>query len=431
MNDDEAGDSIHSSTTDTKHQLPVGIKDDVTVGTATLTAKALVPKIIFRLINIISIIFNICTAVALIVNFAQYFSHSLQPVAPMICVFLPNYKFATGGAFYQDGVVQQAGFDKAVFDSKSLVNCLKVDFQYMELHDTPDVLINRMKKLYTEAGATYFVMTMSSKVCDLRERFMKWHDECVYNGKKEPILIATVVSAPEIADAYRGILRWYIRSEEESDVLAKYMRWKLNVLHAGIFYITQTPGLSDDNYGYRGMQVFRTRFNSLGGQSVDMYSTTAGTAKQNVTLFLSKIKTNWVKDMNSVGVFVIGYGEMVRDVLNELISQGFAGPIVCTSTLTEPEWQPQKTNADSHIFTVLPRLLEPQDELQKNDRNVVFFFAKETLFHVLKLTASDPNPQTFVARWRGKTDMNKLDQESLANGDILVHLNIANYEMWR
>src|SRR5205807_420162 len=101
-------------------------------------------------------------------------------------------------------------------------NKLSVEFHFMLLDDTPRKLLLEMKELYEKKGSTFFVMTMSGKIAAIREHFKAWHDECVRNGAREPILIATVASAPDLCDASSGILRWYVRSDEESSVLAEY-----------------------------------------------------------------------------------------------------------------------------------------------------------------------------------------------------------------
>ena len=406
----------------------ISVKDEINVGATTLVAEKRWAKILFRGISV-------CTTLFLVGSFSQQvYSHFQKPRAtdPSICVFLPDPARSPDGSFYQDGVVQKRGFDKAVQDADKLPNRLKVDFQYMKREETPEELLKRMRECYQGSGATFFIMTMSSKTGDLHEHFKRWHDECHRRGGREPVLIATVASAPDIADASGGILRWYIRSEEESALLAEYLRWKEAVTHVGVFYITRNAGQADDRYGNRGMQEFHDRFISgLGGSSIDDYSTTAGTAKSKVATFLAKNQSNTKQAPNVVGAFIVGYGDMVREVLAELISQGFAGPIACASTLTEPDWQPQGTNADKRIFTVLPRMSDPRTKLQKDDRNVVFFFSKQTLFRVLELTAKDSDSRTFVDRWIKSGINTQLAQECLENGDILVQLDVAGCDQWR
>jgi hypothetical protein len=80
---------------------------------------------------------------------------------------------------------------------------------------------------------------------------------------------------------------------------------------------------------------------------------------------------------------------------------------------------------------VLPQMADPQIPLCGDDRNVVFFFAKQTLSRVLELTAKDTDAHTFVERWMCGDAKSQLSQEYLANGDIIVRLRIVGAECWR
>jgi hypothetical protein len=350
---------------------------------------------------------------------------------PPIQVFLPDWERPTDGAFYQDGLVQERGFVKAVQDADSIPNKLPVSYQRMYHTDSAETLLGSMKRLYTEQGSTFFVMTMSTKVEAVRKGFIAWHRECVCEGKPAPVLIATVASAPDLADISGGVVRWYVRSEEESSLLAEYVHWKLGVSHAVVFYITRNAGQADDSYGQRGMEVFRNRFLALGGATAEAHSVTAATAKSEVEHFLTTFKTNAPDATREVAAFVVGYGEMVKATVHELILQGFQGPIVCASTLTEPDWQPADCSADHRMFTVLPRLKGVDGRLDSADRNVVFFFAKLSLRRVLEWTAEDPDPRKFLERWPRGAKESPLDEEYLANGDIIVNLEAVEAERWR
>jgi hypothetical protein len=358
---------------------------------------------------------------------------------PSVCVFLPNPNIDTGGAFYQDGTVQKKGFDQACNDADNIPGKLDVGFEQMTQEERADQLLEAMKRQYKEKGTTFFVMTMSSKIEAIRRVFAKWRKECAQDGKPPPVLIATVASAPDLADARNGILRWYIRSDEESALLAEFMRWKLGVTDATVFYVTRTAGQSDDTYGKRGMEVFRSRFYALGGRNVQPLPITAKNAKEGVAAFK---RTAAATNPAQVGVLLVGYGEMVPSTIEQLQVQGYSGPILCTSTLTEPTWQPRNQEADSRIFTVLPRLADANNRLRAEDRNVVYLFAKETLYRVLELTAADPNCHTFIDRWQSlichtqpATTLEKIrpqfDQECLADGDTIVQLDVVGADEWR
>lgn len=403
-------------------------KDSIKIGLTTVEAKSKRATYVLRFISICVAIFMVNAACQPILLWFRGTKSSL----PSISIFLPDPARANEGAFYQDGSVQRRGFEKALLDSEKVPNRLQVAYHYMKREDAAKDILAKMRQAYESENATYFIMTMSSKVGDIREHFMRWRKECLSDGKRMPILIATVASAPDIADANSGIVRWYVRSDEESTLLASYLRWKRGVSRVGIFYITRNPGQTDDSYGKYGMTVFRDRFlHSLKGERVECYGTTASTAREQVARFLSAFQLSANRETSDVGAYVVGYGDMVRDVMAELISQGFRGPVACTSTLTEPDWQPITTTADSRIATVLPRLSDPQGILSKDDRNVVFFFAKQTLTRILELTASDPAPENFIAHWMCGNGKDLLDQEYLANGDIQVHLNVVTAEIWR
>jgi ABC-type branched-subunit amino acid transport system substrate-binding protein len=263
----------------------------------------------------------------------------------------------------------------------------------------------------------------------VRDRFVEWHNHCVSNGERIPILIVTVASAPDLTVASAlphpsvGIIRWYVRSQEESQLIALYLRWKHDVQQAAVFW-------EHDWYGAHGKDEFRDRFisPSLAGRCLGDFPVTADNAKSKVTEFLRKLAAH----PESTGVLVVGYGNTLSKTVAELIAQKFSGLIACTSTLTGPEWQPISKDADRRIATVLPRLKNPQNVLAGQDRDVVYFFAKSTLYRVIKLTAEDSNTETFLERWRKGAHTSHLIEEYLADGDTIIQLDVVDRpEYWR
>lgn len=347
---------------------------------------------------------------------------------PKIAVILPNWELAAEGPFYQDGAVQKAGFDKAIADTDQLTTRLEVVFEKMGPKDSPDTLLARMRALHAE-GAVFFVMTMSTKIGAVQDGFIRWRREFSPGDSRTPVLIATVASAPDIADIRNGIVRWYIRSEEESELVAEFAVWRQQAEHACVFFITRTPGEADDRYGKRGMEVFRDRFIALGGR-VECRAVTADTASTEVAALLQQIQKTSNGAPTHVCAFVVGYGKMVPATLNALISSGFDGPIACTSTLTEPDWQPLDRRDDARIFTVLPRTERPHDGLDPADRNVVYFFSKLALARIRTWTAADRDSSRFLSRWGTEKDP-YLREEYLMNGDVAVQLEVVGADRWR
>ena len=340
-----------------------------------------------------------------------------------IQIFLPQWDGSNEGDFYQDGVIQKRGFDQGRSEASGIYAGLDVDFQATYENSSGRDLLRAMKDLYKDRNSVYFVMTMSTNVEEVREGFIAWRKECVETGKVPPVLIVTVASAPGLSDFKNGIVRWYICSEEECQFLGNHLD-TLRVKNAAAFCITKHPGVSDDRYGTEGLKQFRKYF----GGSVDVVSfVTAKTAKAHVQDCLSK----WPQK-DRMGVFIIGYGDMVKNTLITLIDGGYSGYVACTSTLTDRQWQPPSqilAGAKAKIFTVIPRPYDENDDLAGDNGNVVFLFTRKTLLRVIKLTAGNVSPETFIERWMNgdEEEPQKLAQVYDWNrgGDTVVFLKVV------
>lgn len=350
---------------------------------------------------------------------------------PSICVFFPNPEKPEISSFYQDGEEQYKGFKDALETTGNLPNRLNVYYEKMDIGIQGDSILELMKKNYKELGATYFVMTMSSKIGLVREHFIEWHNSCVDKRRREPILIATVASAPDIAEIKSGIIRWYIRSKEESEELAEHLYKVHNVSDAAVFYITKDGDLHDP-YGTSGKDFFVSQF-KVKGNIIDNYPTRSGTAEKNVSDFLSDVRSpEYDYQEKYCGAYVVGYGDMVTTVIKALEEKGFLGQVASSSTLTEGEWQPKNTNLDEQICTILPKVKDPTDELKGKEKNVVYFFSREALKHVLEITSLDPKSKNFISHWQENPPAgDRLDQEMISNGDCLIKLEVVEHKEWR
>jgi hypothetical protein len=348
-----------------------------------------------------------------------------------IQVFLPDWKGLREGDFYQDGAIQKKGFDQAESEARGIPDALDVGYNGMHESVSAQELLASMQEHYRK-GSTYFIMTMSDKVENILPSFKAWHRQCVNSKAAEPILIVTVASAPGLADAENGVVRWYIRSQEESQDLANHL--ERYVQKAATFAITHTPGSCDSTYGAKGVELFCRYFDGEVPSDLKFY-VTARTAKAAVQAFFSKCSAqpdDW-PETGAVstwpGVFVVGYGDMVRNTVTELIQSGYAGYIACTSTFTDPQWRPQQDllkTTKAEIFTVRPRLRKGGDHFAENDRNVVFLFARKTLLRTLNFTAGNTDSKTFLAKWTSVAEegSDALDQIYLQEGDIEVQLKV-------
>ena len=250
-----------------------------------------------------------------------------------VAVFYPD-PMRTGPA-YEDGAIQQSGFQTAYdeFAQGSAAAVTPAWNPYLLPQDNKNVslrddLLPRMQKLYRD-GYRIFVLTMSVAVQDLRPVFENWRQQL--SEPDAPILISTVASAPDIANRKEGILRFYVRSEEEASELARFAAWRQGLRRLGVFYVTESAK-RPNAYGYGGFTAVSHVFSRDLQGTIEPHPVLAN--GRNATAEVSEfVATAQGRD---VGAFVIGYDTMLKETLNALISSGFAGPILTTSTLTEP-----------------------------------------------------------------------------------------------
>jgi len=359
-------------------------------------------------------------------------SHSLSQ--PTVRVFLPDWKRADD-AFYQDGVSQYAAFTEA--SRYAMAHSAGVEVKYEPVLNTEDAsnLLARMRTGYAE-GARYFIVTMSPVVELVMHEFAKWYKK---QRLDPPILVATVASAPGLADSAGGILRWYVRTEEECELLAQWLAWHERARTVAIFDATGEP-----SFGNNARKLFSRSFVALNG-TVWLPRNPKRVLKEQVAEFISDLPNLTAPDAANpkgriTGAIVVGYGTPFREALTELGRQKpFVGPIACTSTLTSSAWQPNcdDWNEDMYkrIVTVVPRLKD-QDQHEKRHLDVVRFFAEHTLRRVLEIAADNSNARGFFHHWASgehlhDTNYPKLDEEYLHNGDTVVHLEIAKDDVWR
>jgi predicted Ser/Thr protein kinase len=344
-----------------------------------------------------------------------------------VAVFYPDPS-RTGPA-YEDGAIQQSGFQTAYdeFAQRSSTAQKPAWNPYLLPQDNGntslrDDLLPRIQRLYAD-GYRVFVLTMSAAVQDVRPVFESWRRQLPEG--KAPILICTVASAPGIASRTDGILRFYVRSEEEAGELARYAAWKQGLRRLGVFYVTESAE-RPNAYGYGGFTTVSHVFARDLHGTIDPHPVFASgvNATAEVAKFIAGAQGR------DVGAFIIGYDTMLKETLKALIAGGFGGPILTTSTLTEPLWQPDDRSRDSMIHTVIPH----RDEMEGRpvaENGVVYLFSKLTLASTLKCASANSDVRAFVDCWeRDTADAGGImGVNHLNDGDTVIPLTVTN--QWR
>jgi hypothetical protein len=239
-----------------------------------------------------------------------------------------------------------------------------------EKNDTA-AIIQKMKCWYHNDGVRVFIITMSGAVKLVRPKFIAWAD--TLDPEDRPILLATVVSAPDVADSAKTVFRHYIRSRDESDTLATYIE-SINPAPSriGIIHV-------NDQYGISAKELLKTRLER--NTTVGAYIVPFGQPEPGVRDDFDK----FIADNNEL-VVVIGYGSMIEVTLDRLKAlAGFRGPILLVSTFTEENWRPEPDTASNcfwdRIHYVGP--ITDKEETNSEWRGVVFQFSYLTLDRAL------------------------------------------------
>lgn len=245
------------------------------------------------------------------------------------------------------------------------------------------------------------------------------------------MLVATVASAPEIADSKSGVFRHYIRSKDESSVISTYIE-TLDDPEVFVVYI-------DDEYGRNAMEIFGARLHVEQGAG-HRIAINPKLGKTDIeSLIDQKIVKNNEENRDAV-VVIVGYGGMVEKALLSLWNPDqkiwkFEGEILIVSTFTEKVWRPAIAESNKlfreRIHTVG---LRPQDSAEK--RGVVFQFSFLTLDRALHCdqkrgvkeftdcwVENEPSRTSSIATgWA--------DVEFTTDGDSHVSLQLLDHTQW-
>ena len=349
-----------------------------------------------------------------------------------VAVLLPDME---KGLVADNAARQWAGFKLALEDNQAELEDLHEyvhHFNYpIQGREQKQALIDILERWY-QGGKRVFIITMSGAVTAIKTEFIQWAESKPEYDR--PILVATVASAPGVADREKGVFRHYIRSKDESNVLATYIESQ-NTNEVKVFYV-------NDKYGQEAWAILDERLSSLG---ITMPPSPVELSDNEEKI--QNLVRDWMRD--SIGrengvVVIVGYGLMVNRMLEALRNlqirdNRFEGKILVVSTLTEEIWRPNYLGGDSlasndpqfasRIYTVGPGKRDP--DATKN--GVVFQFSYLTLDRAIACGQSR-GIDAFWNCWRNHaTPTNTTGQqwstvEFMADGDSYVWLQLLQYE---
>ena len=237
-----------------------------------------------------------------------------------------------------------------------------------------EAMLRQVRCWYHKDDIRVFIITMSGAVKVFRQKFIDWAN--TLDADDRPVLLATVVSAPEVADFGQGVFRHYIRSRDESDTLATYIESLApHPSRIGIIHVS-------DEYGTSAKDLLKARLER--NASVGAYIVPFNKPEPGVSVRDDFNK--FIADGNDLAV-VIGYGSMIEMTLDRLKAlDTFHGPILLVSTFTEEGWRPEQKPEDECFWDRI-RYVGPitdDEETDRERRGVVFQFSYLTLDRALK-----------------------------------------------
>jgi hypothetical protein len=267
-----------------------------------------------------------------------------------------------------------------------------------------------------QRGTEYILCTMSLIGEHLSKKFGSLVKEHSIQGLN-PKLIITVASSPAIVTSKDTVFRFYIRSYEESRILAKSCFDNTSLRAATAIAV-------NDPYGKGAVDQFKKEWEHLGG------SYTTGVFFQpecEETEIINTLKEKLLTKPLSVReiIFIAHYGGGLDKVINAIYKLNLDPLIVATSTLSIENWQkPIKEALDSLSWiTCVPALNGQGMKLYEGD--VVQDFVYYTLDRLIAVDERCQNTgESFQKVWNVIKEPKRLIYIINDEGDSEFGMNI-------
>lgn len=307
-------------------------------------------------------------------------------------------------AAYQDGLRQLEGFIEVIKETPAYTE--QFEFVVRDSKLDPQIAEDIVKHEIAQ-GTKVFICTMSKVCIQISKNF----PGLIENIKGEkPILISTVASAPDVRVERNISYRFYVRSQEEAEVLA-------NCAINNNFNKATAIAVNDE-YGEGAVKEFKKRWDSsrknwIEGIYLDK--------KDDFQLEIKKFKETITHD---TVIFIVHYGNGIDKIVKALDALGAKNPLFATSTISVKVWrEPIENNLRNfNWFTCIPNY-NPKNGSEDVIEDFVKYSLKRTIESILALE-KEPT-KTFDDFWWVKEIPTNL-KTSQDNGDIIVPMKCVS-----
>lgn len=309
-----------------------------------------------------------------------------------IVLFLPLNESLMSA--YEDGIRQLTGF--AEFLKENPESTRKFEFALYDHSMNYGVGLESTIRQEIEEGTKYFICTMSNVALPLSNDFDKIVNSAKYIGKK-PVLICAVASAPSLILKEDLVHRFYIRSQEEADELAKLAAQK-NMNSATFIAV-------DDDYGKGAVSEFKKRWKGKAqiedGLFLDKKLQLADIEN------LIKERISKIPPANRQAIFVCHYGNGIDNIITALDNAKVEATIFATSTISIFDWQRPIKNILDKIewYTCIP----DYKTYRTGQNDVIKNFTTYVLYRLTRTIEAMGDKSRFGETWRNSKYPDNLD----------------------
>ena len=333
-----------------------------------------------------------------------------------IVVLIPLNKNKSNEPAYQDGKRQAYGYVDLIEKNSDILNNYEIVFKNHEMNTAKAVEIVREE---LEIGTNYFVSTMSHiserLSLDFENLVEKYKDKDKDKDKDKPKLITTVSSSSKINVKPNRVYRFYIRSKEESDLLARYYS-KLNSENR-LVSITV-----NDNYGNRARDVFNNAYSKPFDINVPLE------IKWNRAKIKEQIQKKIAINTDNNTFFIVHYGNGLDNIISVLNELDLKGQLLISHPITVEEWNKPIENILSKYDWATCYPESPSGEYYES-KDIIRDFVYFTLHRLIKsIEDSKASTKDFNTAWTESNEPNRIKYNINLEGDSEIKLKIKTHK---
>lgn len=328
-----------------------------------------------------------------------------------IVVLLPIDKTKADQPAYQDGKRQAYGYIDLIEKNPEILKKYDIVFRNHGMDETKAIKIvtDELKN-----GTNYFISTMSHISERLSRDFESLIDQNRDTGLDKPKLIVTVSSSSKIKVMPNSVYRFYIRSNEESSLLANYaIKQGVNERLVAI--------VVDDNYGRRAQEVFNDNY----GKPFDI------TIPLSISWTKDKIRSEISKRVASNGVvntfFIVHYGNGLDNIVSSISELELPGNFLISHPITVDEWyMPVEEILNSRDWvTCYPEAADGGIYASEDIIRDFVYFSVHRLIKTIEETTYSKS--SFDSAWKNSNEPQRIKYKINSEGDSEIKLKLESH----